>query len=188
MAFTLARQYLNIIRSLGRHVEYIAIPTVLLDSGDKLYMYGLPFLAPSEVGDAFVPELILDTFPDNNSNETWSITLWRQVLNLLFSVPTHKNLRKLQKALLKSNNRQNKVINLVENSLAIIINASHAQIQENRQMIQNLQDITRIFHEEIAAIKRNLRIVNFDSFCLHIANRRNNIFHTVYPLLYENKV
>ena len=124
--------------------------------------------------------------PVRSRNRRGLLPFGGQVLNFLFSVPTQKNLRKLQKALIKINNRQNKVINLVENSLTII-NTSHAQIQENRQMVQNLQDITRIFHEEIATIKRTLRIVGFDIFYLHMVNRLNNIFHTVYPLLMRTK-
>ena len=110
-----------------------------------------------------------------------------KILNYLFSVPTHNNLKQLQRAISQTKNTQSKIIDVVENSVSII-NTTHDQVRENRNIIITLQNLTQLFYKELSYFRTQTRGYLSNSVYLMLISRLDNLFHVINPKILRVKL
>ena len=102
-----------------------------------------------------------------------------KILNFLFSVPTESNLKKLRRTIVDVAKTQSQLVHVVENSISIL-NTSHEEIKENREMLNGIYNVTFELRNEMNLILNRLTqdIVPEITY-LELLGRINNMYHVI---------
>ena len=117
---------------------------------------------------------------DSNSRTKRGIfPLGGRILSYLFSIPTNSNLRKLKSAITNLRDTQTNLVHVVDKSISIL-NLTHNQVKENREILISLQNTTMKIQVEMNLLRDEIHSVILPELTyLELMQRLNDMYHVI---------
>lgn len=108
-------------------------------------------------------------------------------MSFLFGTAKSSDLRKLKSAVQNIGQAQDQLVHVVSDSVSLL-NQTHEQVKENREVIKKLLDSTTAFKRELESLYRELANIQDEIVFMQVISRVHDIFHVISNALQHTKL